>query len=100
MRSKEKNLTARTMTVRNFAETLFFPSFSSSSVLLSTSVFHLLLSLVDGGKDEKMDTSPPAEDKKGEVNIRARKDQRFSSGNGFTLCVALLLQSRKTRRTA
>lgn len=73
MRSKVKNLTARTMTVRKFGET-FSSSFASSYVLLSTTVFPLISSSADGGKDEKMDTSPPAEDKKGEVNVGACKD--------------------------
>lgn len=71
-----KNRMARTMKVRACAEMFFY--FFSFFLLLVT-LFNFLLSSADGGKDEKMDTSPPSEDKKGDVRGGARRAPRSST---------------------
>lgn len=75
-----------------------FPPFSSSSLLSITQKFHLLSISADGGKDEKMDTSPPAEDKKGEVHAGAREAGRSNpvalpQEEKISQCVVVLLRA-------
>lgn len=65
------------MMVRKSAETSP-PPFSSSFLFLHYTISFAFPSQADGGKDEKMDTSPPAEDKKGEVNVGACEAGRFN----------------------
>lgn len=74
-----------------------FPLFSSS-LLSITQKFHLLSFSADGGKDEKMDTSPPAEDKKGEVHAGAREAARSNpvalpQEEKISQCVVVLLRA-------
>lgn len=72
--------------------------FSSSVLLSRTQKFNLLSFSADGGKDEKMDTSPPAEDKKGEVHVGAREAGRsdpvaLPQEEKISQCVVVLLRA-------
>lgn len=74
------------------------PPFSSSSLLTITQKFPLLSFSADGGKDEKMDTSPPADDKKGEVHVGAREAGRSNpvalpQEEKISQCVVVLLRA-------